>query len=149
MKKICLVSFALLCLILAEAQTPSPYVLKIRSGLKTPVPNIDATQWPRFLEQQPLLLGKRVCLLQFESTPNDTQIKELFALGIVLDEYVDALAYRASIIGMPGWEKLKSLGLRSAFLLEAIPAADISFCTLSSIIIMLNKKNLYTFVFIQ
>ena len=119
MKKICLVSFALLCLILAEAQTPSPYVLKIRSGLKTPVPNIDATQWPRFLEQQPLLLGKRVCLLQFESTPNDTQIKELFALGIVLDEYVDALAYRASIIGMPGWEKLKSLGLRSAFLLEA------------------------------
>jgi len=54
MKKIFLLSFALLGLILAEAQTPSPYGLKIRSGLKVPVPNIDAIQWPRFLDQQPL-----------------------------------------------------------------------------------------------
>ena len=85
MKKILLLFVACSRLLLSEAQL-SPYTLQLRSGYKTPSANIDAIQWPRFMQQQVPVVGIVTCLLQFESVPTQGQIKELAASGIVLDE---------------------------------------------------------------
>ena len=119
MKKILLLFFACSRLHLSEAQL-SPFTLQLRSGNKTPVANIDAIQWPRFLQQQVSVAGGVTCLLQFEFVPTQGQVKELAATGVVLGEYVDALSYRVLISGLPAWDKLKAQGVRSAFVLEPI-----------------------------
>ncbi len=110
--------YSLFLCLFAQAQTSSPYALKLRNGIKEPIPNIDAISWPRFMQSQSAVFGKVSCLFQFESTPTADQVKQLGAIGVAVGEYVDAFSYQVLVSGDPGWERLRNLGLRAAFVLS-------------------------------
>ncbi|MFM7672180.1 MAG: S8 family serine peptidase [Bacteroidota bacterium] len=115
MKKILFLIVASFTLGAASAQKESVYTLTLKSGLKEPSLNIDPIGWPAFFKTQVATEGLVACMLQFESTPGPDRIKELASVGVQLGEYVDGLAYRALIGVDPGWQALKALGVRAAF----------------------------------
>ncbi len=101
------------------AQLPTPYTLQLRHGWKQPIANIDPVGWPSFFPAQPLIAGGVSALLQFESFPTAQTVKELKGLGVELGEFVGGLSYRVLLSTDPGWDKLKALGVRAAFTLDA------------------------------
>jgi hypothetical protein len=108
----------LFLILMGSVSTEAQYALKLRNGMKLPVQNINEVQWSQFLAQQPTVMDKVLCMLQFESTPTAAQLKELSVQGVEIGEFVDGLSYRASIKGRPGWERMKAQRVRAAFVLD-------------------------------
>jgi hypothetical protein len=119
MSKSLILTVGLLLSVWSSAQSIDPYQLKLRTGTRTPVANIDSVGWPKFLESSTSIQGKIFAFLQFESLLTESGIKELRATGIDLNGFIGAHAYQAVILGTPSWETLKRLGVRAAFTLSA------------------------------
>lgn len=104
----------ILCTLQAQ-KSENPFLLKMRNGERVPVANIDPIEWPTFIQSQKSYAGKVHCQLQFESVPNEDQVKRLRSIGVELGEYISAFSYWVSLSSDPGWERLKQLKVRAAF----------------------------------
>ena len=118
MRKTFILTIGLFAGLWLSAQSFDPYQLKLRTGTRTLVANIDPIQWPQFLESILPVQGKHFVYLQFESPLTESRVKELRASGIELNGFIGSQAYHTTMLGTPNWETLKRLGVRAAFTLS-------------------------------
>ncbi len=114
-----LIAGILLLSITAMAQDGARYTLQLAGGSFTPSENITKEKIKEFDKRLAKLGGKGFVIIQFEQIPSAQQKLLLKQQGIVLLDYVPALAYTASITRMPDSSFLRQMKTRALVELTA------------------------------